>query len=158
MAEAQERSLSRQSRFVLKSRAEAALNMDNRCCVKCDSVLDRGTLAGIDVDLCPACGGLWLDKGELEKLGKGPKGEVDKLRGLLTGNPFAPPNPSELQTACPACPGRLKEVVLGPVHVDFCDTCGGLFLDRDELDQAMKAAAGHADVATVLRVAAAAAA
>jgi Zn-finger nucleic acid-binding protein len=36
----------------------------------------------------------------------------------------------------------LKEVVVGPVHVDYCTKCHGVFLDRGELDQAVQAVRG----------------
>jgi Zn-finger nucleic acid-binding protein len=32
--------------------------------------------------------------------------------------------------------------VLGPVHVEYCDRCHGIFLDKGELDQAVQAVAG----------------
>ena len=34
---------------------------------------------------------------------------------------------------CPACTGNLAEMLLGTVHVDYCGTCHGIFLDRGEL-------------------------
>src|SRR5262245_60662229 len=106
--------------------------MENRVCVKCDSVLDKGTYAGVEVDLCPNCGGLWLDKGELDKIEKGTEEQVDTLRKSLGGTGKS--TPSEIQTACVACDGTLKEVELGEVTVDYCTKCGGMFLDRGELD------------------------
>src|SRR5262245_40455334 len=113
--------------------------MENLCCVKCESVLDRGTYAGVEVDLCPSCGGLWLDKGEIEKLGKAGGADVGELKMMLLGDPKSKPVPSDLTSACPACTGTLKEVVLGPVKVDFCAQCGGLWLDRGELEAGMAA-------------------
>ena len=49
---------------------------------------------------------------------------------------------SDTLTACPACPGHLREVRLGRVMVDVCVSCGGMFLDRGELDAAMAAVRG----------------
>jgi Zn-finger nucleic acid-binding protein len=112
----------------------------NLTCVKCTSVLDKSTLGGIEVDLCPACGGLWLDHGEIERLQGGPQGAVDALRSALTGG--EPAGLSDTATACPACPGALKEVKLGPVHVDYCNQCHGVFLDKGELDSALSAVKG----------------
>lgn len=127
--------------------------MENLCCVKCESILDRGQYAGVEVDLCPECGGLWLDKGELEALGTAAPTQLDELRKILTGNPFAKPAPSDIPTECPSCEGQLREVVLGPIHVDFCTNCGGVFLDRGELDKGLEAAKGKGDLAALLRVA-----
>ena len=127
----------------------------NLTCVKCTSVLDKSKVGEIEVDLCPSCGGLWLDKGEIERLGKTSSTEVDGLREALTGGAQA--GVSETPTSCPACPGKLREVRVGRVIVDVCGKCGGLFLDRGELDATMAAVKGSS-LEQVLKVAGVAAA
>ena len=37
---------------------------------------------------------------------------------------------------------QLLEVDLGPVHIEYCDRCQGIFLDKGELDQAVQAVQG----------------
>ena len=129
--------------------------MDRRVCVKCDAVLDRGTFGGVEVDLCTSCGGLWLDKGEIERLGTITEQELQTLRKLLMPLPNQNPVSSDLTTAGVACSGQLREVVLGPIHVDFCPQCHGLWLDRGELDAGLQATKGHSDVGSLLKLAAA---
>jgi len=111
----------------------------NLCCVKCNSILDRATFQGLEVDLCPKCGGLWLDRGEITRAAKLPEAELARLRGLLTGAKGPPPVPTENKAPCPACPGSLAEMLLGNVHVDYCNKCHGIFLDRGELEAAVEA-------------------
>jgi Zn-finger nucleic acid-binding protein len=111
----------------------------NICCVKCNSILDKATFQGLEVDLCPKCGGLWLDRGEIARAAKLPEKELAHLRNLLTGQPGPPPIPTESIAPCPVCPGSLAEVLLGAVHVDYCGKCQGIFLDRGELDDAVAA-------------------
>jgi hypothetical protein len=111
---------------------------ENIVCVKCTSVLDRTTIGGIEVDNCPQCGGLWLDRGELEKLKSLGSDELEELRKMLGVNPKVPPVPDETTVHCPACEGKLKEVQFGNILIDFCDTCKGLWLDKGELDAAIK--------------------
>jgi len=111
----------------------------NLCCVKCNSVLDRATFQGLEVDVCPKCGGLWLDRGEITRAAKLPEAELGRLRGLLTGAKGPPPVPTENVAHCPACPGNLAEMLLGNVHVDYCGKCHGIFLDRGELSAAIEA-------------------
>jgi Zn-finger nucleic acid-binding protein len=111
----------------------------NLCCVKCNSVLDRAAFEGLEVDLCPKCGGLWLDRGEITRAAKLPEQELGRLRSLLTGAKGPPPLPTENKAPCPACPGSLAEVLLGAVHVDYCNKCHGIFLDRGELQSAVEA-------------------
>ena len=122
----------------------------NLTCVKCTSVLDKAKVGDVEVDLCPSCGGLWLDRGEIERLGKTKSDEVDHLRQELTGGAQA--GFSETPTSCPACPGKLHEVRVGRVMIDVCGQCGGLFLDRGELDAALAAVKGSS-MEQVLRVA-----
>jgi Zn-finger nucleic acid-binding protein len=113
----------------------------NLTCVKCTSVLDKARVGDVEVDLCPSCGGLWLDHGEIERIGRGKAEEMDRLSKALTGSEKPDPA-SDTTNNCPACPGALKEVVLGPVHVDYCSKCHGVFLDKGELDQAVAAVKG----------------
>ena len=37
-------------------------------CPKCEVVVNEVTRAGVLVDVCPRCLGMWLDRGELEKI------------------------------------------------------------------------------------------
>ena len=109
------------------------------CCVKCNSILDKATFQGLEVDLCPKCGGLWLDRGEITRTAKLPAAELTRLRSLLTGKAGPPPVPTENKAPCPSCPGSLAEVMLGKVHVDYCNKCHGIFLDKGELEDAVEA-------------------
>ncbi len=127
------------------------------CCLKCTSVLDRTMIDDVEVDLCPACGGLWLDPGEIERLSQKHGGEIDRLRRLLAPQPGPPAVPSEVQGYCPRCQAPdVKEVTLGTIRIDFCRQCKGLVLDRGEIDAAMAAVTGTK--MTVAEIVAAAAA
>ena len=111
----------------------------NLTCVKCNSVLDRATFEGLEVDLCPRCGGLWLDRGEVTRAARLPETEISRLRKLMTESDEPPPLPTESAANCPACDGQLSEVLLGTVHVEYCSSCHGIFLDRGELEEALQA-------------------
>jgi Zn-finger nucleic acid-binding protein len=39
-------------------------------CPRCGETLQRRVERGVTVDQCPSCGGVWLDKGELDVLVK----------------------------------------------------------------------------------------
>ncbi|MBC8131528.1 MAG: zf-TFIIB domain-containing protein [Deltaproteobacteria bacterium] len=121
-------------------------------CVKCTSVLDRATFEGLEVDLCPRCGGLWLDRGEITRAARLPAEEITRLRGLLTQAGGPPPLPTTHLVPCPACDGKLSEVTLGSVHVDYCGACHGIFLDRGELEEALVAVRTRDEGATARQV------
>ena len=80
----------------------------NLCCVKCNSILDRATFQGLEVDLCPKCGGLWLDRGEITRAAQLPEKELVRLRNLLRGSSGPPPVPTENKAPCPSCEGQLS--------------------------------------------------
>ena len=132
--------------------------MDLICCVKCTSVLDKSMVGDIEVDLCPKCGGLWLDYGEVAKLAALTDAEVKPLHKLLTGGGGPPPIPSDAKAHCPVCPGELKEVVLGTIHVDYCTKCKGMYLDKGELLAAIEAVRPRLKAAAASKVVAAVAA
>ena len=49
------------------------------CCPKCAGHLESYTFEGFALDRCDKCGGIWMDRGELEgvvrKVSRGPLGE-----------------------------------------------------------------------------------
>ena len=54
------------------------------CCPKCAGHLESYTFEGFALDRCDKCGGIWMDRGELEgvvsKVSRGPLGEwIDTL-------------------------------------------------------------------------------
>lgn len=59
-------------------------NADMKC-PNCDEVLVMTERQGVEIDYCPRCRGVWLDKGELDKI-------IDKSSSFETGNnPSADP-------------------------------------------------------------------
>ena len=56
-------------------------------CPKCGVALDEIERNTVKVDICKSCGGVWLDKGELEELAKREsEGALTKwIRGVLEG-------------------------------------------------------------------------
>lgn len=54
-------------------------------CPNCDEVLVMAERQGVEIDYCPRCRGVWLDKGELDKI-------IEKSSAYETGNnPAADP-------------------------------------------------------------------
>ncbi len=44
------------------------LNKVNMKCPSCDELLVMSDRQGVEIDYCPKCRGLWLDRGELDKI------------------------------------------------------------------------------------------
>lgn len=110
-------------------------------CVKCNTELEKSLVHDVEVDVCPQCGGIWLDRGEIAALSAFRDSELDELRAMHgTSAPSRPAKKPSKPLRCPACPGTLEERDIGAVRVDFCARCQGFHLDRGELDHAVQAA------------------
>ncbi|MBL8772074.1 MAG: zf-TFIIB domain-containing protein [Phenylobacterium sp.] len=44
-------------------------------CPNCNTSMQNVSRSGVDIDMCPSCRGVWLDRGELEKLLEGQRAE-----------------------------------------------------------------------------------
>ena len=44
-------------------------------CPNCNTSMQNVNRSGVDIDMCPSCRGVWLDRGELEKLLEGQREE-----------------------------------------------------------------------------------
>ena len=90
-----------------------------------------GTLVRFRIDVCPRCHGTWLDRGELNKLTSDAA-----LESMIRDFATASRNP----LACVRDGGPMRRRVLQDVEVDVCGSCGGVWVDKGELDEVEEAA------------------
>lgn len=62
-----------------------------KCPLCLDTTLEVTHHGGIEVDICPRCRGVWLDRGELERLVAGPAPRADRLPPPAGTPPVPPP-------------------------------------------------------------------
>jgi Zn-finger nucleic acid-binding protein len=102
-------------------------------CPRCQIVLNSIILKDIQIDICPVCHGVWLDKGELQKLIEThapidiDAGQADrKIDEKLW----------EGEIACPIC-GKLMQkfryAVTSDIVIDSCREGCGVWLDKGEI-------------------------
>lgn len=92
---------------------------------------------GIEVDYSATCGGVWLDAGELQLLGR-VLGACDEE--VLGECREGPPARRARERRCPVCRRRLDEVPLSMgFAIDRCPSGHGMWFDRDELDRILGA-------------------
>lgn len=60
----------RDQELLRKLREQRAREEARMRCPKCGSSLEPRVQQGITVEMCPDCGGLWLDQGEFEELAR----------------------------------------------------------------------------------------
>jgi Zn-finger nucleic acid-binding protein len=106
-------------------------------CPTCGNAIVTLELAGIEIDHCVHCGGIWLDAGELELLMDNPQ----KARHLLDSFQEAS---ASLESArrCPICGKKMAKIMVGtskpPLLIDRCRRTDGIWLDRSELQEILK--------------------
>ena len=81
----------------------------------------------VEVDMCPRCQGLFLDKREIERLTGSYRLErlLTKKLGLDSDSPLV----------CPNCGGLMETQEAGGVGVVVCMECKGIWLDAGELER-----------------------
>lgn len=98
-----------------------------RCWVEAERKEVKGFGLPVIIDVCPKCGGIWLDTGELGKLLKD-----RKLTDYLTKHIGTQ---SKSKLVCPRCGGLMDLEMAEDVEIDVCLSCNGAWLDRGELDR-----------------------
>ena len=58
---------------------------------------------------------------------------LEKLRTQLSKS-----TAGETRHGCPKCPGKLEEYTIEGLALDRCNECGGIWLDRGELEAIVK--------------------
>jgi membrane associated rhomboid family serine protease len=94
-------------------------------------------MEGQDLDICPACMGLWSDAKEL------PRAAGLSFSDAATGEALA--GAKRTACRCPACaiPLYEREIERGSgIHADQCPQCSGLFLDHQEFSRIKRYYAG----------------
>ncbi|MCP4450864.1 MAG: zf-TFIIB domain-containing protein [Planctomycetes bacterium] len=102
-------------------------------CPVCRDAMITLELHDVEIDHCVACGGIWLDAGELELL----LGDSDQATALL--RTFRKQDhPKEALRKCPICLKKMSKTGVGPadapVIIDACARRHGLWFDHGELD------------------------
>jgi len=100
-------------------------------CPTCEEPLIVVEVESVEIDHCVACGGAWLDGGELELLLDGATNK-SALMASLTSHTTG----KEEHIRCPICDKHLDKVTVGDdkkVLLDVCPKNDGLWFDRGEL-------------------------
>lgn len=85
-------------------------------CLTCQKDMDMKEFGGVEIDICPECGGVWLDGGELKH-----------LTGL---------DPDEGRVlSCDDCGWTMNTKVVLGIEIDYCPSCGAVWLDPGELEK-----------------------
>lgn len=85
-------------------------------CIVCNEEMIYKDLRKVEIDVCPGCGGTWLDGGELKEITG-----FDIAAGRLL--------------ACYKCDVTMQTKMVRGVEIDICPECSSIWLDGGELKQ-----------------------
>lgn len=126
--------------LVLETRTESIQ------CSACSHTMIEVQEDGVDIDVCPSCGGVWCDVGELETLiDIKQTTESQQNDGVLrqSNGHASPSNDQNGLRSCPICSRPMARENFSKSSGVIVDRCRfhGFFLDKDELDQIVAFAA-----------------
>jgi membrane associated rhomboid family serine protease len=110
--------------------------MGVRRCPHDGTLLERRWIRKVELDVCPDCRGVFLDRGELERLLPGfHSADMRAVRRTVHHRANG--------LTCPPCKKPMLRLRYGPVATTFvldrCVSCGGLWLDRGEVEGMLEA-------------------
>ncbi len=106
-------------------------------CPRDGTELQAVRVLDVDLDKCSKCEGLWLDRGEVDRLRDSKIAEVEAALEKKYGYPEYVNGETDGYMKCPRCNGRLQchtYAYVNVVKVDSCEDCFGMWLDHHELD------------------------
>ncbi len=108
-------------------------------CPKCKNDMEAVEYAGVEVDRCKNCKGIWFDVGESEWL----FGE-DAAAAIDTGDPLVGEQTNQIDRyRCPRCDGgmmRKTDPKQKQIKYEECTSCRGTFFDAGEFTDMIKVA------------------
>jgi Zn-finger nucleic acid-binding protein len=114
-------------------------------CLRCGAELLTVPFPGseVQIDACPECRGIFLDRGEFSQLKAHVAHLVESDSEQMDLNDRADLILDELDTAsqerarCPKCQGRWESAFQGSVRIERCNGCHGTWLDSGDLTRVL---------------------
>ena len=129
------------SRLCRKRRSTFLLGMVTMKCPRCHGTLVAEKHQDLTIDQCGACGGIWLDEGELVTILSRTLKDLSKETIAQTiARRFAgiPTHEKESIELCPKCFAKLNPVNYdynSGVIMDYCPNQHGFWLDHTEIER-----------------------
>lgn len=99
-------------------------------CPKCQSAMERVPVGLVEVDRCTACGGIWFDMLEEEKII-----QAGEAAAIDVGDAQVGASRDAQRLDCPRCHTRTIRMVDAEqphIHFESCKYCYGRFFDAGE--------------------------
>ena len=100
-------------------------------CPKCGYTLASIEYAGVEVERCGSCYGIWFESGKPERLKGMPGSEAIDVGNTGLGKAYD----DKPEVDCPSCKTRMVRMVDAKqphIHYESCPSCYGMFFDAGE--------------------------
>ncbi len=121
-------------------------------CPKCQQAMQGVDYDGVHIETCPACGGDWLDAGELSSIVRARHSRFSQDECLAVAKAATITGVKltglDRHLTCPKCGGTTHPINYGDdsgLILDKCGNCGGVWLEKGELEKIEELVEGWKD-------------
>jgi Zn-finger nucleic acid-binding protein len=121
-------------------------------CPKCNQPLQGIDYEGVHIETCPACGGDWLDAGELQNIldARDKRFDQNECRAIAQATKISHLKLDTLNRhlTCPNCGAVTHPINYGDdsgIIIDKCASCGGVWLEKGEIEKIQELVEGWDD-------------
>ena len=93
--------------------------VSERLCPADGTELRRFERSGVQVDACPSCRGVWLDRGELDKIVERQRADLDDFEREIRGDSGGEREPGRVGTQAPPHKKKKKRSSFFEEFLDF---------------------------------------
>ncbi len=111
-----------------------------KSCPKCEIELKQRIIGPVEIDECEKCKGVWFDSDELRKAKDATDSDLNWMDFEIWKHEDKF-KPKETKVSCPVCNTDTEAIDYGAtsIEVDFCPSCQGIWLDKDEFSKIIQA-------------------
>lgn len=102
-------------------------------CPNCNNDFKVIKYPDITYEECSACGGIFLDKNELNVLATGESGNIEFCS--IDYDKHSDKFPERICVKCSTKMIKVNLLEMSDIIFDYCEKCGGFFVDRGEIDE-----------------------
>lgn len=103
-------------------------------CLRCNEEMIKEGFKNVLIDHCPRCGGVWLDRKELERIVENKKSKTVKNLWYDIKMEHYIEKRFPMINGCQKCGGHIVEYEKDGLLIDRCLSCRGVFFDKKEFE------------------------
>jgi len=109
-------------------------------CPKCDIILNKKKIKGIEISECPKCEGIWFNKDELRQI----KDKTDSDLNWMDFDIWKHPEKFKAISENNVCPSCKSEMLIldydkTNIEIEYCTNCSGIWIGKNGLKKIINA-------------------